>query len=125
MKLFNFAVFVLLSAAVLPSYAFAEGSSAAGFGGLMPLLFIFVFFYFFLLRPQQKKAKEHQNLLKALKKGDRVITSGGIHATVVSVKEKTFEIKVADNVNIQVSKEAVSEALQDENAAKIPEIVKK
>jgi preprotein translocase subunit YajC len=124
MKLFN-VVFSLLFAAVFPSYAFAEGSSAAGFGSLMPLLFIFIFFYFFLLRPQQKKAKEHQNLLKTLKKGDRLVTSGGIHAVMVSIKEKTFEVKIADNVNIQISKEAVSEVIRDENAVKIPEIVKK
>lgn len=125
MRLFNFIGFLLLSSAFLPSYSYAEGSSVAGFGGLMPLIFIFVFFYFFLLRPQQKKAKEHQNLLKTLKKGDKIITSGGIHASVVSVKEKTFEIKIADQINIQISKEAVSEVLQDETAIKIPEVVKK
>ena len=125
MKLLNFVVFAILSAAVLPSYAFAESSPVSGFGGLMPLLFIFVFFYFFLLRPQQKKAKEHKNLLNSLKKGDKVITSGGIHASVVSVKEKTFEIKITDNVNIVISKEAVADIIPDENAAKVPEIVKK
>ncbi|HSR36429.1 MAG TPA: preprotein translocase subunit YajC, partial [Desulfurivibrionaceae bacterium] len=57
----------------------APAAAGGGFGAFIPLILIFVIFYFLLIRPQQKKAKEHQNYLANLKKGDRVITGGGIH----------------------------------------------
>ena len=114
--------------AVVPSVSYAEGASAlAGFGGLMPLIFIFIFFYLFLIRPQQKKAKDHQNLLNTLKKGDKVVTSGGIYAVIAAVRENIVEIKVADGVNLQIDKQAVATVLPNGNDAdvKVPEVVKK
>jgi preprotein translocase subunit YajC len=87
-----------------------------------------VFFYLFLLRPQQKKAKQHQQLLNALKKDDKVIAAGGIFATVVNVKDNnSVEVKIADGVNIIVSKPSITTVFvrQEEEAAKTPDIIKK
>jgi len=129
-KIFNFTMFILASLAVLPSAALAQEASASplgAMGGLMPLLLIFVFFYLFLLRPQQKKAKEHQALLNTLKRDDKVITAGGIYGTVVAVKGEIIEIKIADGVNVQVAKPSISAVItkQDEEETKIPDVIRK
>lgn len=116
-----------MSSAVVPSNVYAqEAAGGSMLGGFMPLILIFVFFYLFLLRPQQKKAKEHQQLLNALKKGDKIITSGGIYGTVVSVKENIVEVMIANNVNIRVAKPSISNVIinRDDGEAKVPEIVK-
>jgi preprotein translocase subunit YajC len=75
---------------------------------LLPFAFIFVIFYFLLIRPQQKRQKEHQKLLSNLKTGDKVITSSGIHGLIANVKDTTFLVKVADNVKIEVDKNAIA-----------------
>lgn len=130
-KTFNFVVFLLITLSTLTSYCFADATSPANptgaFGGLLPIIIIFVFFYLFLLRPQQKKAKEHQNTLNNLKKDDRVITAGGIYATVINVRENIVEAKIADGVNIQIAKQSISEVIKPKTQedAQIPEIVKK
>lgn len=73
-----------------------------------PLIFIGVIFYFLLIRPQQKQRKEQQKLIEALKTGDKVITSAGIHGMISNVKERTVLLKVADNVKIEIDKAAVA-----------------
>ena len=73
----------------------------------LPLVFLFVVFYFLILRPQQKKQKEHGQMLAKLDKNDEVITSGGVHATVVSVGEKTVILRIADNVKIEIEKGSI------------------
>lgn len=83
----------------------------------VPLLVIFVIFYFLLIRPQQKKMKVHQKMVDGIKKGDSVITSGGLYAKVVSVGDTTVEVKIADNVQVKMLKSAVSEVAAQENAA--------
>ena len=75
---------------------------------LLPFLFMGVVFYFILIRPQQKKQKQHQQLLANLKTGDKVVTSSGIHGLIANVKETTFLLKIADNVKIEIDKSAVS-----------------
>ncbi len=74
----------------------------------LPLIIIAVLFYFLLIRPQQKKQKEHQQLVAAIKTGDKVVTSSGIHGIVANVKEATILLKVADNVKIEMDKAAVA-----------------
>lgn len=76
---------------------------------LVPLIFIFVIFYFLLIRPQKRKDKEHQKMLAAISKNDEVITSGGIHATVVNVKEKTLVLRIDDNVKIEIEKNCIAQ----------------
>jgi len=73
-----------------------------------PLLFIGVIFYFLLIRPQQKQRKQHQALITSLKTGDKVVTSSGIHGMIANVKERTFLVKVADNVKLEIDKAAVT-----------------
>lgn len=73
----------------------------------VPLIFIFVIFYFLLIRPQQKKAKEHQKLVAGIQTGDDVITSAGIHGVVTNVKDKTVLVRVADNVKIEFDRAAI------------------
>lgn len=79
---------------------------------MMPLVFIFVIFYFLLIRPQQKKAKDHEKLIQAVKTGDQVVTNAGIHGTVANVKEKTIIIKIADNVKVEFDRGAVAVVLK-------------
>ena len=73
----------------------------------LPLVFLFGVFYLLILRPQQKKQKEHREMLKKLEKNDEVITAGGVHATVVSVGEGTIILRVADNVKIEIEKGSI------------------
>ena len=75
----------------------------AGIGQFTPLILIFVIFYFFLIRPQQKKVKDHKAMVEALKRGDKVITSGGILGTVERIIDnEKVEVKISDNVNVEV-----------------------
>ena len=74
---------------------------------MMPLVFIFIIFYFLLIRPQQKKQKEHEALVKAVKTGDQVVTSSGIHGTISNVKDKTVIVKIADNVKVEFDRAAI------------------
>ena len=79
-----------------------EGS---GIGQFIPLILIFVIFYFFLIRPQQKKVKEHKSMVEGLKRGDKVITSGGIIATVERlIDNDKVEVEIADNVKVEIVK---------------------
>jgi len=75
---------------------------------MMPLVFIFIIFYFLLIRPQQKKQKDHEKLVQAVKTGDQVVTSAGIHGTVSNVKDKTVIIKIADNVKVEFDRSAIA-----------------
>lgn len=93
--------------------------SGSGIAQFIPLILIFVIFYFFLIRPQQKKVKDHKSMVTALKRGDNVITSGGIIGRVERVMENDkIEVSIADNINIQLIKSSGIQALVDENKAK-------
>jgi preprotein translocase subunit YajC len=80
------------------------GGMPAMISSFLPLILIFVVFYFLLIRPQQKKAKEHQQMLDNIKKGDKVITAGGIYAVVENVGTNTLSVKIAENVKVKVGK---------------------
>lgn len=84
---------------------------------LFPLLLIFVVFYFLLIRPQKKQEKEHRQLLKTLDKNDQVVTSGGIHGTIVNVKDKTVILRVDENVKIEIEKNCISSVKRAQSAA--------
>ena len=96
------------------AYAMAQPLQTQGQGApnplvsFMPIILIFAIFYFLLIRPQQKKQKEHQKMISELKKNDEIVTTGGIHGTIVNVKENTFTVRVDDNVRLEISKSAVS-----------------
>ena len=77
--------------------------SNSGIGQFIPLILIFVIFYFFLIRPQQRKVKEHKAMVENLKKGDKVVTSGGITGTISRVIDNDkVEVEIADNVTVEV-----------------------
>lgn len=86
-----------------------SASDAAGLlSTIVPFLLIIVIFYFFLIRPQNKKQKETEKMIAALKKGDKVVTIGGIHGVVSSTKEKTVIVKVDDNCKVEFSRSAIA-----------------
>ena len=74
---------------------------------LVPMLLIFAIFYFLVIRPERKKQKDHQVMIKALVKNDEVVTSGGIHGVVVNVKDTTVVLRLDENVRVEFDKEAV------------------
>jgi preprotein translocase subunit YajC len=84
------------------------GASGNPLFQLMPVILIFIVFYFLLIRPQKKMQNEHKSMVASLKKNDEVVTSGGIHGTIMNVKEGTVTLKVDDNVKIEVSKNSIS-----------------
>ena len=86
----------------------AGGEGAAGFSGFIPLILMFVIFYFLLIRPQQKKNKEHRQMVANLKKGDRIVTSGGIHGRITGLDEVTLTVEIADKVRVKVARGNVS-----------------
>jgi preprotein translocase subunit YajC len=81
-----------------------QGGPGSLLSGFLPLIIIFAIFYFLLIRPQQKKAKQHREMLSAIKKGDKIITSGGIYGVVESVGENTLVVKIAENVKVKFGK---------------------
>ena len=74
---------------------------------LMPVILIFIVFYFLLIRPQKKTQDEHKKMVAGLKKNDEVITAGGIHGTIMNVKDSTVTLKVDDNVKVEVQKSSI------------------
>ncbi len=106
-SLFNF---------VTEAYAMGPAPQAGGQAGgaqgmiasLLPLILIFVVFYFLLIRPQQKKAKEHRQMLENIKKGDKVVTAGGIYGVVDSVGNNTIVLKIAENIKVKFGKGYIS-----------------
>lgn len=75
---------------------------------LFPIILIFIIFYFLLIRPQKSKEKEHQKMLANLNKNDEIVTSSGIHGTIVNIKDKTIILRIDDNVKIELEKNCVT-----------------
>ena len=85
---------------------------SSGIGQFIPLILIFVIFYFFLIRPQQKKVKEHKGMISSLKRGDKVVTSGGIVGTVERVIDNDkVEVEIAENIKVEIVKSTGIQAL--------------
>jgi preprotein translocase subunit YajC len=101
--------------------AFAPQGGGGGGGMVSTLIMfaaIFAIFYFMIIRPQQKRAKERQKLLTALKKGDKIVTSGGMHGTIAGLDEKTCLIDVGNNVKIKFERSAVSSVVNKDSLVK-------
>ena len=89
------------------------------FGQLVPLILIFAIMYFLLIRPQQKKAKEHRAMVKALRRGDQVVTQGGVIGKVSKVKdENELEVEIADGVKVRVVQSTIVQVLNKTEPAK-------
>jgi preprotein translocase subunit YajC len=104
---------------ISPAYAQAGGDPTGGLMSLLPLVLIFVVFYFILIRPQQKKAKEHRLMLVDLKRGDRVVTGGGVIATVIRVSPENDEVivEIAKDVRVKIVKGTIQTVLREPGEA--------
>jgi preprotein translocase subunit YajC len=100
---------------VTPAFAQTAGAAPAGaaaFAQFLPIVLIFVIFYFLLIRPQQKKMKDHRAMVEALRRGDQVVTSGGIVAKVSKVQEDGMvEVEIAEGVKVKVVKHTITQVL--------------
>jgi preprotein translocase subunit YajC len=101
---------------MLISTAYAQTATTGGAGfdlvSLLPLVLIFVVFYFLLIRPQQKKVKEHRAMVQALRRGDRVVTSGGLIGQVTKVlNDAELQVEIAEGVRVRMARSAVSEVV--------------
>ncbi len=86
----------------------ATGMEGSGLAAFMPLILMFVIFYFLLIRPQQKKAKQHKEMLSNLKKGDYIITAGGLYGVITGLSDNTLNIEIAPKVRVKISRNSVS-----------------
>jgi preprotein translocase subunit YajC len=93
--------------------AAAPAGGMAAFQQIIPLVFMFAIFYFLLIRPQQKKAKEHKALLESIKKGDSIITAGGVHGKITSVEDGIAGLEIATGVIIKINKAYIASVKKD------------
>ena len=104
------------------AFAMAQNPAGGAGGGLeamkgfFPLILMFVIFYFLLIRPQQKKQKEHKNLLANLKRGDEIVTAGGLIGKITAITDRTLTIEIADKVRVKVLRTQVMTVLQGEQS---------
>lgn len=99
---------------VSPAFAQASGGGGLGLTNLLPLILIFVIMYFLLIRPQQKKVKEHKAMVEALKKGDNVVTQGGVIGRITKVKdnENEVEVEITSGVTVKVVRSTISQVMK-------------
>ena len=94
------------------SIAWAANGQSQGagelFGAMVPLILIFVIFYFLLILPQRKRQKEHQRMIENVKKGDKIVTSGGLYGTITRVKKNYVEMEIANQVVVKIQRSAIS-----------------
>ena len=89
--------------------------SGGGLGSFLPLILMVAIFYFLLIRPQQKRAKQRNAMLGSVKKGDQIVTIGGIHGTVMELREDTVVISVSENTKITIEKQAINQVKENED----------
>ena len=99
-----------------PGGAGAQGGGGAS--GLIMMVVIFAIFYFILIRPQQKKMKEHKKMVEELKKGDEIITSGGIYGTVEGVTPDTLTVKIAEGTKVKVTRSSIAAVIMEKEKSK-------
>ena len=105
----------------------ATGGAGQGAGGGNPtslifmIIAIFAVMYFLMIRPQQKQKKQHQDMMGKLSKGDKVVTTGGIHGTVAGVKDNTVIVKVADNVKIEMNRSSIGQIVSSKASKAQPQ----
>ena len=105
---------MLISPALAQSGGFAEGGL-----GLMPIILVMIIFYFLLIRPQQKRAKQHKEMLSALKRGDKIVTNGGLTGNIIKAVDdsETIEVEIAKDVKVNVIRTMIAD-VRDKDAAK-------
>jgi preprotein translocase subunit YajC len=96
------------------AYAMGAGGAGGGAGGssglgaFLPLIIIFAIFYFLLIRPQQRKAKQHKQLLSELRKGDRVVSSGGLHGVITGMSDDVLTVEISPKVRVKISRGSIA-----------------
>ncbi len=101
------------------AYAAAPAAGGGGAGGLasfLPLILIFVVFYFLLIRPQQKQAKAHKTFLSELKRGNKIVTKGGIHGEITGLTDTVVTLEIAKDIRIKVSRDSIGSALSKDGS---------
>ena len=98
------------------AHAAVAAGAAGGFASFIPLVLIFVVFYFLLIRPQQKQAKQHQTFLSELKKGNKIITKGGIHGVITGLTDSVISLEIAKDIVVKLSRDGVAGALGKDGA---------
>jgi preprotein translocase subunit YajC len=84
------------------------GGQGGGFGAFIPLILMFAIFYFLLIRPQQKKAKDHKAMIASVKKGDTVVSSGGLHGVITGLKDDVVTMEIAPKIRVKVSRGSIA-----------------
>ncbi len=97
------------------------GGDGGGMGAFVPLILMFAIFYFLLIRPQQKKSKQHKALLSSIKKGDRIVTSGGLHGVITGVDTDVVTMEIAPKIRVKVSRGSVSGILRRDESVSTQE----
>jgi len=95
------------------AYAMGGGGASGGgqggaFGAFIPLILMFAIFYFLLIRPQQKKSKQHREMIASLKKGDRVVSNGGLHGVITGISDDVVTMEIAPKVRVKVSRGSIA-----------------
>ena len=86
-----------------------------GLAGLIPLILVFVIFYFLLIRPQQKKAKQHKEMVAAIQRGDKILSAGGVRGKVIRViNDNDIEVEISNGVNVVMVKSTISEVVKEQ-----------
>jgi len=104
------------------AYALGSGGSGGGgqgggFGAFVPLILMFAIFYFLLIRPQQKKAKLHKAMLAAVKKGDKVVSAGGLHGVITGIADDVITMEIAPKIRVKVSRGSISGVLRRDESS--------
>jgi preprotein translocase subunit YajC len=86
----------------------APGGMESILSSIVPFLLIIVIFYFLILRPQQKRQKERAKLLESIKRGDKIITAGGLHGTIEAIEDKSILVKISENVKVKMERSAIT-----------------
>ncbi len=102
----------LLDFFVSPAYAQAAGGQPSGLIQFLPIVFMLIIFYFLMIRPQQKRMKEHKAMVAALKKGDEVVTNGGLGGTLTKAEDDAYlSMKISDGVEVKVQRQSIAALL--------------
>ena len=97
---------------ISPAFAQSAGGGLGGFASILPLILIFVIMYFLLIRPQQKKVKAHRAMVEALRRGDQVVTQGGLIGKIVRIKDDNeIEVEISEGVRVRVIRSTISQVL--------------
>lgn len=103
----------------MDSLAYAMGTGGAGgagggggFGAFLPLILMFAIFYFLLIRPQQKKSKQHKEMLASIRKGDKIVSAGGLHGVITGIAEDVVTMEIAPKIRVKISRGSVAGILR-------------